>query len=62
LWALAARLREEIGLVESPMEQASVSPRFAAARAAMGDDAFESAWAEGRAMVLEQVIRDLLES
>lgn len=62
LWGRAARLREEIGRAPSPLAQASVNPCIAAARAALGDEAFESAWAEGRALALEQVTRDLLES
>jgi predicted ATPase/DNA-binding winged helix-turn-helix (wHTH) protein len=62
LWGRAARLREEIGLAESPMEQATIVPYISGARAAIGDDAIESAWAEGRAMALDQVIRELLDT
>ena len=63
LWGLAARLREEIGSAQSPRTQADIDVSVAAARTAMGnDDAFESAWAEGRAVALDQVMRELLES
>jgi predicted ATPase/DNA-binding winged helix-turn-helix (wHTH) protein len=62
LWGRAARLREEIGSPQSPRVQAAVKPYIAAARAALGDEAFESAWAEGRAVALDPLIRELLES
>jgi predicted ATPase/DNA-binding winged helix-turn-helix (wHTH) protein len=62
LWGRAARLREEAGSAQSPRDLAAVSPYVAAARTAIGDDAFESAWAEGRDMALYQVTRDMLES
>jgi predicted ATPase/DNA-binding winged helix-turn-helix (wHTH) protein/Tfp pilus assembly protein PilF len=62
LWGRAARLREEIGSAQSPRAQATIGPYVAAVRTAMGDDAFESAWAAGRSMALDQVTRELLES
>jgi non-specific serine/threonine protein kinase len=63
LWGRAARLREEIGSAQSPRAQSGMNPYIAAARTAMADDdAFESAWAEGRAVALDQVTRELLES
>lgn len=61
-WGRAARLREEIGSAQSPRTQATLSPYVEAARAALGNEAFESAWAEGRGMVLDQIIQELLES
>ena len=62
LWGRAARLREEIGSGQSPRALAGDNPYLAAARTAMGGKAFETAWAEGRAMALDQVIRELLAS
>jgi predicted ATPase/DNA-binding winged helix-turn-helix (wHTH) protein/Tfp pilus assembly protein PilF len=62
LWGRAARLREEVGLAQSPMVRTTLDPYVAAARTAMGDEAFASAWAEGRAMALDQVTAELLES
>ncbi|MBT9486770.1 MAG: tetratricopeptide repeat protein [Rubrivivax sp.] len=62
LWGRAARLREEIGSVRSPSAQATLDTCVAAARAAMGGQAFEAAWAEGRAKALDEVVRELLAS
>ena len=62
VWGRSERLEEEIGFGNSPMAHALGDGYIAAARAAMGDEAFEAAWAEGRAMALDQVIRELLES
>ena len=45
--------------VEAPIpidEQADYQKAIAAARAA-GDDAFDQAWAEGRAMTLDEAVR-----
>jgi tetratricopeptide (TPR) repeat protein len=62
VWGREERLREEIGFGSSPMAHALGGGYIAAARTAMGDDAFEAAWAEGRAMALDQVIQELLDS
>lgn len=62
LWGRAASLREEIGSARSPSAQATLDAQAAAARAAMGDEAFDAAWAEGRTLPLEPVIRELLAS
>jgi len=51
----AAHLREEIGLRISPHEERE--RMTAAARAALGDDAFDQAWREGSAMELEEAVR-----
>ncbi len=56
LFAAAERLRETLGQVRLPPFQADHDQRVASTRAALGDTAFASAWAEGRAMTLEQAI------
>ena len=53
----AARLREEIGLALSVREEREHKRMAAAARAALGDDAFDQAWREGSAMELEEAVR-----
>jgi len=53
----AARLREEIGLRISVHEECEHKRAAAAARAALGDDAFDQAWREGSAMDLEDAVR-----
>jgi hypothetical protein len=58
LWGAAERLREEIGAPLPPNEKSRYEQQVAAARAALADDA---AWAEGRAMTLEQAIELALE-
>ncbi|MCX2865609.1 tetratricopeptide repeat protein [Paucibacter sp. PLA-PC-4] len=62
LWGRAASLRDEIGSTRSPSARATLDPHIAAARTAMGNEAFESAWAEGRSLSLDEVTRELLES
>jgi non-specific serine/threonine protein kinase len=53
----AVRLREEIGLALSVHEEREHKRMAAAARAALGEDAFDQAWREGRAMDLEEAVR-----
>ena len=53
----AARLREEIGLALSVREEREHKRLAAAARAALGDAAFDQAWREGSAMDLEEAVR-----
>jgi hypothetical protein len=50
-----------MGIAQSPGTRRVLERYVAAARSAIGDDAFKWAWAEGRAMALDQVIRELLE-
>jgi predicted ATPase/DNA-binding SARP family transcriptional activator len=57
LFGAAAALREAAGARLTRWEQKEVEPRVAELRGAMGDAAFEAAWAEGRAMTLEDAIR-----
>jgi len=53
----AARLREEIGLALSVHEERDHTRVAAAARAALGDAAFDQAWSKGSAMELEDAVR-----
>jgi predicted ATPase/class 3 adenylate cyclase len=53
-------LREAIGAPLPSDERADYEQTLAAARAALGEEAFASAWAEGRATPLEQIITDVL--
>ena len=62
IWGAAERLGEEIGSPLAPNELPRYNRRVAAARAALGDDAaFDRAWQEGRALMLEQAIELALE-
>jgi hypothetical protein len=55
------RLRETIGQPRTPAERAEYDRSIAAARAGGGESAFAAAWAEGRAMGLEQAVEYALE-
>jgi non-specific serine/threonine protein kinase len=57
LFGASERLREEIVAPIHLNERADYESAIAAARAALGDDAFEQAWAEGRAMTLDEAVR-----
>jgi len=57
IWGATEHLREEIDVPISFDEQADYQRAVAAARVALGDEAFEQAWNEGRAMALEEVVR-----
>ena len=56
LWGAAQRLRKEIGFPLPPDEQDEYDRAVAAAREALGEEAFAAAWEEGRAMTLEQAV------
>jgi predicted ATPase/class 3 adenylate cyclase/DNA-binding XRE family transcriptional regulator len=56
----AAALRELIGMPLTPAELAEFERRIAPARRALGEAAAESAWAEGRALAVEQAISEAL--
>jgi predicted ATPase/DNA-binding winged helix-turn-helix (wHTH) protein len=53
----AARLREEMGLPIPVHEEREHKREAAAARAALGDAAFDQAWREGSAMDLKEAVR-----
>lgn len=57
IFGAAERLRQELGSPLPPTERERYDLQIAVARAALGDDgAFDVAWAEGRAMTLEQAV------
>jgi tetratricopeptide (TPR) repeat protein len=56
LFAAAEALRTSLGRQRSIADQADYDKRVASTRARLGDMAFAAAWAEGRAMTLEQAI------
>jgi hypothetical protein len=58
LFAGAARLREETGLVRRWHEGADREERVAALRERLGEGGFSAEWAEGWAMGLDAVIPD----
>jgi predicted ATPase/DNA-binding CsgD family transcriptional regulator len=63
LWAAAEVLREDIGLALGHYERSryGYEGRLAAARSQLEETAWEAAWAEGRAMSLEQAVEYALE-
>jgi len=56
LWGTAEALREAIGAPLQPVERADYDHAVAAVRDHLGEDAFVSAWVEGRIMTAEQVL------
>jgi len=60
LWGSQHALREAIGIPISGIERAEYESAVAAARAQLGEEAFATAWAAGRALTLEQAIVEAL--
>ena len=58
----AAALRDEIGVPLPPGDRDAYERDLAAVRTALGEAALVAAWAEGRAMSLEQAIAYVLET
>ena len=56
LWGAAEALREAIDAPLQPIEWADYEQAVATVRDDLGEEAFASAWAEGRAMTAEQVL------
>jgi hypothetical protein len=56
VFGAAEALREAIGAPVPPVERPDYDRAVAAARARLGEVAFSSGWAEGRAMTLEQAM------
>ena len=56
LWGTAEALREAIGAPLQPIERADYEHAVAAVRDHLGEEAFVSAWAEGRILTAEQVL------
>jgi len=61
LYGAAQTLRESIGIPMTPSEQVEYDGEIARLRAGMDEDAFNSAWTEGRAMTLERALACALE-
>jgi predicted ATPase/class 3 adenylate cyclase len=62
LFAAAEALREATGIAMTPLERKEYDGAVAAVRAAVTESAFTSAWAQGRAMSMDQAIAYALES
>jgi hypothetical protein len=56
LWGAAVELRGEIGSLLPLNEREEYDRNIAMVRTALGEEAFTAAWAEGRAMTMEQAI------
>jgi len=56
LWGAAEALREAIGAPIYPVYRASYEQAIAQARATLGEQAFRTAWAEGRSLTPEQAL------
>jgi DNA-binding NarL/FixJ family response regulator len=56
LWGAAETLRETVGAPIPPVERTDYERAVAVAHAKLGEQAFSAAWAEGRAMTLEQAL------
>ena len=56
LWSAAAALRAPIGSVVDPVDKPEHERNLAAARARLGDVAFEQAWAEAQTWMLKQAM------
>ena len=61
LFGAAEALREALDIRMSPVDRAECEAPQQAARAALAEDDFASAWAAGRAMTLEQALADAVE-
>jgi hypothetical protein len=62
LFGTAEELRAAMGALLPPAERAEHDRAAAAIRTALGAAAFAAAWAEGRAMSLDEAVADALES
>ena len=62
LGGAADALREVLGYTMPPQEAALYGPHMAAARSRLGDNAFQTAWEEGRDMTEEQAVALALEN
>ncbi len=62
LFGVAEALRERVATRLLPTERESYERDLAAVRAALGEERFAAAWAEGRAMSLEQAVAFALEA
>jgi hypothetical protein len=60
LWGAVEALRESIGVPCPPVDLSRCQDSIAAARAALGSEAFAAAWADGRSMTLNEAIAEAL--
>jgi non-specific serine/threonine protein kinase len=60
LWGAAAALREDMGWPLPPAKRAEHDHTVAAAREALGEEAYEAAWQRGRELPLEKAITGAL--
>jgi hypothetical protein len=60
LFAAAETLRVRIGAPGRPRDREQISALVADVRAQLGSAAFDTAWAEGAAMLLDEAIVDAL--
>jgi hypothetical protein len=60
LCGAAAALREDMGWPLPPVKRAEHDRTVAAARGALGEDAFAAAWVRGHALPLEEAVTDTL--
>jgi DNA-binding CsgD family transcriptional regulator len=56
LWGAASAVRDSVHALPPPSYEADYAPHLEKARTALGEEAFAAAWAEGRALTLEQAI------
>ena len=56
LWGAAAALRDRLGAPMWPVDRPEYEQRVAACRVALGDAAFDAAWAAGQALTWEQAV------
>jgi predicted ATPase/DNA-binding SARP family transcriptional activator len=61
LYAASEAQRASVGLLQGPADSVEFKTGLRAVRAALGEEAFAAAWAEGRAMTLEQTVKYALE-
>ena len=62
LLGLAEALHQNIGFTALPRQRSAYDPIVASVRAELGEEKFTKAWAEGRAMTMEQAIECALKS
>jgi hypothetical protein len=57
---LFCHARERLYYPQPNLVQAQISASLVACRTALGDEAFDAAWADGQALTLEQAIAEAL--
>jgi DNA-binding NarL/FixJ family response regulator len=62
LWGAAEALRDTVGLPMPPHRRRRHTAAITAARAELGDDAFETAWADGRALSVDEAMSFALDT